>query len=115
MGGQAEELPMAQLVRDLQRNSVKYLFVLADERDSWTNLCEFLECDPPVGAYPLMRTKGGGGSTCEEGRGDRGRVKSKRLKFDSAPWIIERSGEWQGVPTVRALLVVEARRKARKY
>ena len=36
----------------------------------------------------------------QEDRAGRVRAKSKRLKFDSAPWIIERSDEWQGVPTV---------------
>ena len=37
---------MAELVRDLQRHSVKHFFVSADDGDGWTSLCKFLECDP---------------------------------------------------------------------
>ena len=102
MSKQAERVPVAQLVRELQRHSVKYLVVSGDEQDSWTNLCEFLECEPPVGAYPLIADQGRRRLDMREDRGGRGRVKFKRLKFDSAPWIIERSDEWKGVPTVRA-------------
>ena len=102
MDGEAEELPMAQLVKDLQRHSVKYLIVSAGERDSWANLCDFLECEPPVGAYPSIADQRRRRLDMREDRDRRDRVKSKRRKFDSAPWIIERLGEWQGVPTVRA-------------
>ena len=102
MDGQAEELCMAQLERDLQRHSVKYLFMSADERDSWAKLCEFLECEPPVGAYPSLVDQRRRRLDMQEDRDSRDSVKSTRLKFDSAPWIIERSGGWQGVPTVRA-------------
>lgn len=93
---------MAQLVRDLQRHSVKYLFVSAEERDGWANLCEFLECERPVGAYPPIADQRRRRLDMREDGDGRDRVKSKRLKFDSAPWTIERSGEWQGVPTVRS-------------
>ena len=102
MDGQAGELPIAQLVRDLQRHSVKYLVVSPDERDSWANLCEFLECERPVGAYPLIVDQQRRRLRMREDGDGRGRAKSKRLKFDSAPWIVERSGEWKGVPTMRA-------------
>ena len=102
MDAQAEELSMAQLVKELQRLSVKYLLMPVDERVSWANLCEFLECEPPVGTFPLIadrtRRRLGMREDCDR----RDRAKCKRLKFDSSPWVIERLGEWQGVPTVRA-------------
>ena len=102
MDAQAEELSMAQLAKDLQRHSVKYLFMPADERVSWSNLCEFLECEPPVSAYPLIadRTRRRLGTREDWDRRDR--AKSERLKFDSSPWVVNRLGEWQGVPMIRA-------------
>ena len=102
MDAQAEEPSMAQLVKELQRLSVKYLFMPADERISWANLCEFLECEPPVGAYPLIADRTRRRLGIRESSDRRDLVKSKRLKFDSSPWVIDRLGEWQGVPTVRA-------------
>ena len=101
MDAQAEELSVAQLVKELQRLSVKYLFMPADERDSWTNLCEFLECKPPVGAFPSIADRTRRHLGMREDRDRRDRAKSKRLKFDSSPWVINRKGEWQGVPTIR--------------
>lgn len=100
--GQAEEQPLGQLVRELQRHSVKYLVVSADERDSWVNLCEFLECESPVGAYPRIADQRRRRLDKRKDGDSRDHAKSKRLQFDRAPWIIERPGEWQGVPTVGA-------------
>ena len=51
---QTDELSIAQLVKELQRLSVKHLLLPVDERSGWTDVCDFLECDPPVGAYPLI-------------------------------------------------------------
>ena len=99
---QAEELSMAQLVKDLQRLSVKYLFMPAGERVSWANLCEFLECEPPVDAYPLIADRTRRRLGMREDWDRRDRAKSKRLKFDSSPWVLDGLGEWQGVPTERA-------------
>ena len=97
-----EELSMAQIIVDLQRLSVKYLFMLADETTSWTALCEFLECEPPVGAFPLIANRARRQSGMREDLDCRERAKSKRLKFDSSPWVIDRSGAWQGIPTEQA-------------
>ena len=101
MDAQAEELSMVQLVKDLQRHSVKCLFMPADERVSWASLCEFLECEPPVDAYPLIEDQTRRRLGMREDSDRQDRAKSKRLKFDSSPWVIDRLGEWQGVPTVR--------------
>ena len=93
---------MAKLVKELQRLSVKYLFMPADERVSWADLCDFLECEPPVGAYPLISDRTRRRLGMREDWDRRDRAKSKRLKFDSSPWVIDRLGEWQGVPTAKA-------------
>ncbi len=100
MNARVKELSMTQIGKELQRLSVKYLAMPVDKRVSWTSLCEFLECEPLVDAYPLIadRTR-----RCLDMREDcdrRDRAKSKQLKFDSSPWVIDRLGEWQGVPTV---------------
>ncbi|MDE2913459.1 MAG: family 16 glycosylhydrolase [Paracoccaceae bacterium] len=100
MDGRAEELPIAQLVKELQRYSVKYLLVPVDGPGNWAKLCEFLECESPVGAFPLIADQRRRRLDKREDEPDRGPAKSKRLQFDRSPWIIERRGEWQGVPTV---------------
>ncbi len=100
--GQAEELAMAQLVGDLQRHSVEYLVLSPDERDNWGKLCEFLECERPVGAYPQIADRRMRRLDIGEDKGLRDRSKFKRLQFDKAPWIMGWSGQWQGVPTVEA-------------
>ena len=102
MDAQTEELSMAQLVEELQRLSVKHLSIPADERVCWTDPCDFLECDPPVGAYPSIADRARRRLGTREYWDRLDPAKSRRLKFDSSPWVIDRLGEWQGVPTARA-------------
>ena len=99
---QTDELSIGQLVKELQRLSVKHLLLPVDERSGWTDVCDFLECDPPVGAYPLIADRARRRLDTREDRVRRDHAKSKRLKSDRSPWVADRLGEWQGVPTARA-------------
>ncbi|MCY4592309.1 MAG: family 16 glycosylhydrolase [Alphaproteobacteria bacterium] len=96
---QAEESSVARLARELERLSVKHFVMPADKLDGWTALCEFLECQPPVGAFPWIADRARRLTGMRNDWGRRDGAKLTRLKFDSSPWVIDRFGEWQGIPT----------------
>ncbi len=78
------------------------LMLPAQHRDKWELLCVFLGCDYPVHAYPECQDQAQRPLFVgdRESNSDRW-PQVRRLKSDSAPWIVPRK-DWHGLPLAEA-------------
>lgn len=72
------------------------LVLRASAVGDWKPLCEFLQCVPPVSAFPECPEVGrrsASGASCSETFGGR----TSRLRSDSGPWVAPHRTGWDGI------------------
>jgi hypothetical protein len=78
----------------------RLLILQARSSNEWKVICEFLGYVPPLSPYPSLvdRTQ----RRLLHGNlsgGRNGFPRTRRLKFDTLPWIATSNGDWMGVPS----------------
>ncbi len=88
---------LAPTLHGLRENWNRVLVLPAQHHDKWQLLCGFLGCEYPSHQYPDCTDQG---QRALAGESDEARLlrlpKAIRLKWDSSPWIADRS-EWPGL------------------
>ena len=86
-----------ELVRCLQQQSVDLLALSTGSSNDWQALCGFLQCDPPIGAYPTCSDQPQRRLLTGPEHAEAPTV-YRRLRFDKSPWIVAWPRRWSGVP-----------------
>ena len=86
-----------KLIHELRELPAKFLLLPATERNKWSLLCDFLECEPPTSAYPIFIDRQRRARSIGNSKKKRLDRSFRKLRFDKSPWIIVQKGGWQGI------------------
>lgn len=87
------------LVDELRRYSIRLLILAEEEISKWKVLCEFLGCYPPTSRYPTLADQPQRRLSSKKAEDRRRNLpRSKKLKWDSSPWIAVSTKYWDVIP-----------------